>query len=80
MMHTFDPFQANVSIFAGRSKLIVALEREAINRRCVLLFGGRQSGKTTLLLRFMSLCSDLSASKTLIPSLALFILTLPDFL
>ncbi|MFT2230604.1 AAA family ATPase [Klebsiella pneumoniae] len=51
MMHTFDPFQANVSIFAGRSKLIVALEREAINRRCVLLFGGRQSGKTTLLLK-----------------------------
>lgn len=51
MMHTFDPFQANVSIYAGRSKLIVALEREAINRRCVLLFGGRQSGKTTLLLK-----------------------------
>lgn len=50
-MHNFDPFQANVRIFAGRKKLVVDLEREAINRRCVLLFGGRQSGKTTLLLK-----------------------------
>ncbi|WP_400563939.1 AAA family ATPase [Pseudomonas aeruginosa] len=50
-MHNFDPFQADVRIFAGRSKLVVELKRDAINRRCVLLFGGRQSGKTTLLLK-----------------------------
>lgn len=50
-MHSFDPFQADIHIFAGRNKLVSDLVREAINRRCALLFGGRQSGKTTLLLK-----------------------------
>lgn len=50
-MRSFDPFQADVRIFAGREKLVADLKRDAINRRCVLLFGGRQSGKTTLLLK-----------------------------
>ncbi|HVW53974.1 MAG TPA: AAA family ATPase [Trinickia sp.] len=48
-MPTFDPFQADVKIFAGRRDLVIDLAKQAVNRRCVLLFGGRQSGKTTLL-------------------------------
>lgn len=47
----FDPYQPVAEICVGRERLLNQVVASAINRRCVLLFGGRQSGKTTALLK-----------------------------
>jgi len=47
----FDPYQPDPKLCFGRKSLLTHIIDSALSRRCVLLFGGRQSGKTTALLR-----------------------------
>ncbi|WP_236208342.1 hypothetical protein [Pseudomonas tohonis] len=50
MSNLFDPYRANTEYFVGRHDFAEELVSNAINKRCAVLFGGRQSGKTSLLL------------------------------
>ncbi|WJD77325.1 hypothetical protein QRD21_09355 [Klebsiella michiganensis] len=51
MISKFDPFIPNIETFVGRDEFRATVIKQALSRRCVLLFGGRQSGKTSLLLK-----------------------------
>ncbi|MFS2218221.1 AAA family ATPase [Telluria sp. Tellsp104] len=64
MTDKFDAYRANRAFGFGRDNLMNAIVRSAIDQRCVLYFGGRQSGKTTLLLRVVdNLGRHISAHK-----------------
>lgn len=54
MRTQFYPFIPDTQIYVGREDVKNKIIKEALTRRCVLLFGGRQSGKSTLLLKVMS--------------------------
>lgn len=62
MRTQFHPLIPDTQIYVGREDIKEKIIKEALTRRCVLLFGGRQSGKTTLLLKVMS---DLSRRMTM---------------
>lgn len=51
MSKKFDPYQPDAASCVGRGIFLNHLLAVALDRRCVLLFGGRQSGKTTMLLK-----------------------------
>lgn len=53
MTYNFDPYQPNILTFVGRESLVETLITSATNKRCALLFGGRQSGKTSVLLKIV---------------------------
>ncbi|WP_200385043.1 AAA family ATPase [Rhodocyclus tenuis] len=50
MTEKFNPFRPSPILCVGREAISKLIISNAVDRRCVLLFGGRQSGKTTLLL------------------------------
>jgi len=51
MSHIFDPFTPSSEVCFGRDELVREIVQAVLERRTGLLFGGRQSGKTTVLLR-----------------------------
>lgn len=53
MVKIYDPFVPDINNCVGRDKIIEEVIASALNHRCVLLFGGRQIGKTTLLLKIV---------------------------